>query len=86
MYGAETMPETAENVASDYNITREAQDQFAVESQQRAKNAMEENRFENEIVPVIVKDRKGNEIIVDQDEHPRPETTFEKLGKLKTDF
>ena len=41
---------------------------------------MEENRFENEIVPVIVKDRKGNEIIVDQDEHPRPETTLEKLG------
>ena len=73
MYGAETMPKTAENVAEDYKITREAQDQFAVESQQKAKRAMEENRFENEIVPVIVKDRKGNETIVDQDEHPRPE-------------
>lgn len=86
MYGAETMPKTAENVAQDYKITREAQDQFALESQQRAKKAMEENRFENEIVPVIVKDRKGNEIIVDQDEHPRPETTLEKLGKLRPIF
>ena len=86
MYGAETMPKTAENVAQDYKITREAQDQFAFESQQRAKKAMEENRFENEIVPVIVKDRKGNETIVDQDEHPRPETTLEKLGKLRPIF
>ena len=86
MYGAETMPKTAENVAGDYKITREAQDQFAVESQQKAKKAMEENRFENEIVPVIVKDRKGNETIVDQDEHPRPETSLEKLGKLRPIF
>ena len=86
MYGAETMPKTAENVAQDFKITREAQDQFALESQQRAKKAMEENRFENEIVPVIVKDRKGNETIVDQDEHPRPETTLEKLGKLRPIF
>jgi 3-oxoadipyl-CoA thiolase len=86
MYGAETMPKTAENVAGDYKITREAQDQFAVESQQKAKKAMEENRFENEIVPVIVKDRKGNETIVDQDEHPRPETTIEKLSKLRPIF
>ena len=86
MYGAETMPKTAENVAQDYKITREAQDQFAFESQQKAKKAMEENRFENEIVPVIVKDRKGNETIVDQDEHPRPETTLEKLGKLRPIF
>ena len=86
MYGAETMPKTAENVAEDYKITREAQDQFAVESQQKAKKAMEENRFENEIVPVIVKDRKGNETIVDQDEHPRPDTSLEKLGKLRPIF
>ena len=86
MYGAETMPKTAENVAGDYKITREAQDQFAVESQQKAKKAMEENRFENEIVPVIVKDRKGNETIVDQDEHPRPDTTLEKLAKLRPIF
>ncbi|WP_338469680.1 acetyl-CoA C-acyltransferase [Niallia sp. XMNu-256] len=86
MYGAETMPKTAENVAQDYKITREAQDQFALESQQRAKRAMEENRFENEIVPVIVKDRKGNETVVDKDEHPRPDTTLEKLGKLRPIF
>ena len=86
MYGAETMPKTAENVAGDYKITREAQDQFAVESQQKAKRAMEENRFENEIVPVIVKDRKGNETIVDQDEHPRPDTSLEKLAKLRPIF
>lgn len=86
MYGAETMPKTAENVAEDYKITREAQDQFAVESQQKAKKAMEENRFENEIVPVIVKDRKGNKTIVDQDEHPRPDTSLEKLGKLRPIF
>ena len=86
MYGAETMPKTAENVAGDYKITREAQDQFAVESQQKAKRAMEENRFENEIVPVIVKDRKGNETIVNQDEHPRPDTSLEKLAKLRPIF
>jgi 3-oxoadipyl-CoA thiolase len=86
MYGAETMPKTAENVAGDYQITREAQDQFAVESQQKAKKAMEENRFENEIVPVIVKDRKGNETIVYQDEHPRPDTSLEKLAKLRPIF
>ena len=47
---------------------------------------MEENRFAEEIVPVVYKDRKGNEIIVDQDEHPRPDTTLEKLGKLKPIF
>lgn len=86
MYGAETMPKTAENVAQDYKISREAQDQFAFESQQRAKKAMEENRFENEIVPVIVKDRKGNETVVDKDEHPRPDTTVEKLSKLRPIF
>ncbi len=86
MYGSETMPKTAENVAQDYKISREAQDQFAFESQQRAKKAMEENRFENEIVPVIVKDRKGNETVIDKDEHPRPDSTLEKLGKLRPIF
>ena len=86
MYGADTMPQTAENVAQRYTITRENQDLFAYESQQRAKKAMEENRFAEEIVPVVYKDRKGNEITVDQDEHPRPDTTLEKLGKLKPIF
>ena len=83
MYGADSMPQTAENVAQRYTITRENQDLFAYESQQRAKIAIEENRFAEEIVPVVYKDRKGNEITVDQDEHPRPDTTLEKLGKLK---
>jgi len=86
MYGAETMPKTAENVAQDYQISRSAQDQFAFESQQRAKKAMEENRFAEEIVPVVVKDRKGNETVINQDEHPRPDTTVEKLGKLRPIF
>ena len=86
MYGADSMPQTAENVAQRYTITRENQDLFAYESQQRAKKAMEENRFAEEIVPVVYKDRKGNEITVDRDEHPRPDTTLEKLGKLKPIF
>ncbi|MFS0689234.1 acetyl-CoA C-acyltransferase [Sporosarcina sp. 179-K 8C2 HS] len=86
MYGVDTMPQTAENVAQRYTITRESQDLFAYESQQRAKKAIEENRFAEEIVPVVYKDRKGNEITVDQDEHPRPDTTLEKLGKLKPIF
>jgi 3-oxoadipyl-CoA thiolase len=86
MYGADSMPQTAENVAQLYNITRENQDLFAFQSQQRAKKAMEENRFAEEIVPVIYLDRKDNEVIVDQDEHPRPDTTIEKLTKLKPIF
>lgn len=86
MYGVDTMPRTAENVAERFNISRSDQDQFAFESQQRAKKAMEENRFAEEIVPVVYKDRKGNEIVVDTDEHPRPDTTLEKLGKLKPLF
>lgn len=86
MYGVDTMPQTAENVAQRYHITRQAQDLFAFQSQQRAKKAIEENRFAEEIVPVVYKDKRGNEIIVDQDEHPRPDTTLEKLGKLKPLF
>lgn len=86
MYGADTMPQTAENVAQRYTITRENQDLFAYESQRRAKIAMEENRFAEEIVQVVYKDRKGNEITVDRDEHPRLDTTLEKLGKLKPLF
>ncbi|GHH97091.1 acetyl-CoA C-acyltransferase [Neobacillus kokaensis] len=86
MYGAETMPKTAENVAQRYSITREEQDAFALESQQRAKKAMENERFANEIVPVTFKDRKGNEVVVTMDEHPRPDTSLEKLGKLRPIF
>lgn len=86
MYGADSMPQTAENVAQQFQISREEQDRFAYESQQKAKKAMEENRFANEIIPVTVKDRKGNETIVDRDEHPRPDTTLEKLSKLQPLF
>lgn len=86
MYGSDTMPKTAENVAQRFNISREDQDQFAFESQRKAKKAMEENRFAEEIVPVVLHDRKGNEIIVDKDEHPRPETTLDTLAKLKPIF
>lgn len=86
MYGAETMPKTAENVAQRCSVSREEQDQFALQSQQKAKKAIENERFANEIVPVIYKDRKGNEIVVNQDEHPRPETTLETLAKLRPIF
>ncbi|WP_150283690.1 acetyl-CoA C-acyltransferase [Rummeliibacillus sp. TYF-LIM-RU47] len=86
MYGTDSMPKTAENVAQRYTISREDQDAFAHESQQRAKKALEENRFTEEIVPVVYKDRKGSEMVVDRDEHPRPETTLEKLGNLKPLF
>lgn len=86
MYGTDSMPETAENVAQRFKITRASQDQFAFESQQRAKKALEENRFADEIVPVVYVDRKGNNVMVNKDEHPRPDTTFEKLSQLKPIF
>lgn len=86
MYGTDSMPETAENVAKKYDISREAQDEFAAESQLRAQKAMEAGRFENEIVPVLYEDKKGNKTIIDRDEHPRPGTTVEKLAKLKPLF
>jgi len=86
MYGTDSMPRTAENVAQRYTITRENQDLFSYESQQRAKAAIEDNRFSEEIVPVVYTDRKGNEITVDQDEHPRPDITLEKLAQLKPLF
>lgn len=86
MYGAESMPQTAENVAQRCSITREEQDEFALQSQQRAKAAMENERFANEIVPVTFKDRKGNEVMVTKDEHPRPDSSLEKLSKVKPIF
>ncbi|MCM3666429.1 acetyl-CoA C-acetyltransferase [Mesobacillus subterraneus] len=86
MYGTDSMPETAENVAKKYSISREAQDEFAAESQLRARKAMEDGRFENEIVPVVYEDKKGNQTIIDRDEHPRPGTTVDKLAKLKPLF
>lgn len=86
MYGTETMPQTAENVARKFNISREEQDAFALRSQQLAGKAIEENRFADEIIPVVVTDRKGNETVIDKDEHPRPSTTIEKLAKLSPLF
>ncbi|MDM5197735.1 acetyl-CoA C-acyltransferase [Fictibacillus enclensis] len=85
-YGTDSMPQTGENVAQRYGITREAQDQFAAESQRRAQKAVEEDRFKDEIIPVRLEDKKGNESIFDKDEHPRPGTTIEKLSKLKPLF
>ncbi|RUL51770.1 thiolase family protein [Lysinibacillus antri] len=85
-YGSDSMPQTAENVAQRYGVSREEQDVFAFESQQRAKRAIEENRFQEEIVPVELKDRKGNVTVFDKDEHPRPDTTLEKLAQLRPIF
>lgn len=76
------MLETAENLRRDYQISREAQDAYAAESQRRAVAAQESGAFDDEIVPVTVKHRKG-ETVVDKDEHPRPDTTAESLGKLR---
>ncbi|OAT86206.1 beta-ketoadipyl CoA thiolase [Bacillus sp. MKU004] len=85
-YGTDSMPETAENVAKQYEITREEQDRFSFESQMKAKHAMEEGRFSDEIVPVEITDRKGNVTTVTVDEHPRPQSSMEKLGKLSPLF
>lgn len=85
-YGIDSMPETAENVAEDFNVSRADQDAFAHRSQQRAGKAMESGRFKSEIVPVTIPQRKGDPKIIETDEHPRPETTLEALGKLRTPF
>jgi 3-oxoadipyl-CoA thiolase len=85
-YGTTTMPGTAQIVADRYQISREDQDQFAYHSQQKTKKAMESGAFRDEIIPVILKDRKGNETVVDQDEHPRPDTQLDKLSSLKPLF
>lgn len=81
-YGVDAMPQTADNVADDYRISRADQDAFALRSQQRAAAAQAAGFFAEEIVPVTIKGRKGDSVI-DQDEHLRPETTLETLGKLK---
>ncbi|MGY6568040.1 MAG: 3-oxoadipyl-CoA thiolase [Salinarimonas sp.] len=85
-YGIDSMPETGENVAEQYGISREDQDAFALRSQQRAAKAQADGFFAGEITPVEIKGRKGEVTIVDTDEHPRPETTMEMLAKLKTPF
>ncbi len=81
-YGVGSMPETAENVADEFGVSREAQDRFAAESQRRASAAQASGRFAAEIVPVSVAQRKGEATVVDRDEHPR-ETSVEALAKLK---
>jgi 3-oxoadipyl-CoA thiolase len=83
-YGVDSMPETAENVAEDYVVSREDQDAFAVRSQQRAAAAA--GRLGDEIVPVAVPQRRGDPLTVAVDEHPRADTTLENLAKLPTPF
>lgn len=80
------MGETAENVARKYNISRENQDQFAFSSQQKWAKAYEQGQFNDEIVPVSIPQRRGDPIIVNTDEHPRPDMTLEKLAKLRPVF
>jgi acetyl-CoA acyltransferase len=84
-YGIDSMPETAENVAEEFQISRADQDAFAYRSQQRTKAAQERGFFAREIAPVEIKTRKGTQIVA-VDEYPRPETTLEGLAKLKTPF
>ncbi len=85
-YGTEAMGETAENVAEEHQISREDQDLFSARSQAKAIAAQEDGRMAEEIIPVTVPQRKGDPIIVDTDEHPRPGTTVEVLGKLRPAF
>lgn len=86
MYGVDSMPETAENVATEFGVSREEQDKFAYQSQMKAKAAMEANKFKDELIPVTYEDKRGNTITVDTDEHPRPDTSLEVLAKLKPLF
>jgi 3-oxoadipyl-CoA thiolase len=82
LHGVDAMPQTADNVADDFGINRADQDAFALRSQQKAGRAQAEGFFAEEIVPVVIKTRKG-ETVVDTDEHPRPDTSAEALAKLK---
>jgi 3-oxoadipyl-CoA thiolase len=86
MYYPYSMGETAENVAERYGITREEQDRFALSSQQKYAKASAEGKFKDEIVPVEIHGRKGEVTLFVEDEHPRPDTTLEKLAKLKPAF
>ena len=85
-HGIDSMPETAENVAAEFQISRTDQDAFALRSQQRAGRAIEAGVYAAEIVPVEVAQAKGPAIVVDRDEHPRPDTKIESLAKLPTPF
>jgi len=83
LYGTDSMPETAENVAEEWRISREDQDAFALRSQQRTAAAMRNEQLADEIVPVTIPGKKGSATQVSQDEHPRTDTTMEGLAKLK---
>jgi acetyl-CoA acyltransferase len=85
-YGIDSMPETAENVADDFSVSREDQDAFAARSQARAAAAMDRGRLAQEITPVSLPQRKSEPKVVARDEHPRPGTTVEQLAKLPTPF
>lgn len=85
-FGIDSMPETAENVAEQFEISREDQDAFALRSQHKAGDAIARGRFAREIVAVEIPRRKAEPIRVEQDEHPRPETTLEQLSRLGTPF
>ncbi|NRG16211.1 3-oxoadipyl-CoA thiolase [Rhizobiales bacterium] len=85
-FGVDTMPETAENVAEDFRISRDDQDLFAFNSQRKTAEAQASGRFVKEIVSVNVTRRRGEQVEVTQDEHPRPETTVEKLNALRAPF
>lgn len=86
LYYPYSMGETAENVAEKWKISREEQDEFAFDSQQKYKSAFNNGKFKDEIIPVPVQTAKGETILADKDEHPRPDTTKEKLAKLKPAF
>ncbi|MDZ4086219.1 MAG: 3-oxoadipyl-CoA thiolase [Tabrizicola sp.] len=83
IYGTHSMPETADNVAADYDISRADQDAFAIRSQQRWAAAQAAGIFRDEIVPVVIPQKKGDPLVIDTDEHPRPGTTLEQLAKLR---
>jgi 3-oxoadipyl-CoA thiolase len=85
-YGVDSMPETGENVAEEFQVSREDQDKFGYRSQQRAVAAQERGWFDGEIVPVEVPGGKAGPVTVSRDEHPRKDTTLEALAKLKTPF
>ncbi|MGX8013616.1 3-oxoadipyl-CoA thiolase [Mesorhizobium sp. ORM8.1] len=82
-HGIDSMPETADNVAADFNISRTDQDSFALRSQQRWATAQAAGRFADELVAVSVPQKKGDPVVVDRDEHPRTEASIEQLGRLK---
>jgi 3-oxoadipyl-CoA thiolase len=83
IYGTHSMPETADNVAADNNVSRADQDAFAIRSQQRWAAAQAAGVFKDEIVPVVIPQKKGDPLVIDTDEHPRPSTTLEQLAKLR---